>query len=499
MLKTSRYSSPATVCTTILILGLVVCCHDAHSQETKMSTAAGPGEFEPASVPVPAGSNCILHPEGNQDPTQSVPVSADEDGVARFLVVRPTQPNSVGRLALDCTDSQGSTKTYSVDLRSDETFAPRPFDASRTTLAVRPALAGDPLSYTQEELINSGYGLRPDPKADPDGYQRWLNAARIPAHKLTGAPRTSSMVPVSRQHPTPKPPKQSGQSDAPALNAKVYKSPSSGWTGAILSGSYKKNATSALTYSYAWNAVTFNVPKVLPGPTAAATIWNGLDNVLQAIVDINTAPSGASYGIHHQNFNPTTTRGDDTAGTRFTPAVGDTIYDEEWYCDASGNLNLSGGFACTYMMDETQGLVWACDQANSSECKSYALKPDDLTNGNLGFQAEFIIEDDTDEVAKSEEWPSFSPVTMTGSASVVQGSSKIVKVVSTNNDPVVTLLTDANKSARHLIITLPVLNPGNAGVRWGQIVCPTDANWTPPKGTCVCKKASQKFSNGKCV
>jgi len=110
----------------------------------KMATVLGPGghaQFESASVAVPAGNDCALHPEGNPDPQQSIPVRADEDGVVRFQAVRPTLPNSVDRLSLDCTDSNGSPKTYSVDLRSEETFAPRPFDPSRTTLALRPALA----------------------------------------------------------------------------------------------------------------------------------------------------------------------------------------------------------------------------------------------------------------------------------------------------------------------------------------------------------------------
>jgi hypothetical protein len=471
------------------------------------TSAAGPddhAQFEAASVAVPAGDDCVLHPDGNRDPKESVPVSADEDGVARFLVLRPTAPNGVGRLALDCTDSKGSTKTYAVDLQSKETFAPRPFDASRAALAVRPALAGDPLRLTQEQLLKAGYGLRPDPTGDPDGYKRWLEAARIPAHKLRRADGAPSAVSLSRpkSHRHPDLPQRSDLTTAPEINAKVYKSPSSGWTGAVLQGSYKKKATSAETESYVWNAVTFNVPNVLPGPTAAMTIWNGLDNVLQAIVDVNVSPSGASFGIHHQNFNPTTTKNDDTAGTRFTPSTGDTIYDEEWYCDAHGNLNLSGGYACTYMMDETQGLIWECDEASSAECTSYALKPADLANGKLGFWADFIIEDDTAEYVKSEEWPQFSPVTMTGSALVVKGDGVSekdrIKSVSTNNDPLVAMFTDNNTSTRHLIITLPVLNPGNAGVRWGQIVCPSDAKWKAASNACVCDKADQEFAHGKC-
>ncbi|HEV2879028.1 MAG TPA: hypothetical protein VGW96_05545, partial [Candidatus Eremiobacteraceae bacterium] len=56
------------VCAIVLILGLLT------------SAAANPAvhvQFEPASVTVPADSNCILHPEGNQDPNESIHVYAD--------------------------------------------------------------------------------------------------------------------------------------------------------------------------------------------------------------------------------------------------------------------------------------------------------------------------------------------------------------------------------------------------------------------------------------
>ena len=90
-------------------------------------------QFEPASVLVPAGNTCALYPDGILILSQTINVSSDADGVARFLAVRSTQPDSVVRLALDCTDSNGNTQTYSVDLQSDDTFTPRPFNPSMTT------------------------------------------------------------------------------------------------------------------------------------------------------------------------------------------------------------------------------------------------------------------------------------------------------------------------------------------------------------------------------
>jgi len=350
---------------------------------------------------------------------------------------------------------------------------------------------------TQEELIKAGYGLRPDPTGNPDGYQRWLAAVSAPAYKLHSAAHPSSRPASSRRSLLPQP---SALSTVPELDARAYTTqPSSGWTGPILSGSFQQNATSAQTYSYAANEAAFYVPTVAPGQfgtgTAWMTVWGGLDNVFQAILDVHTTATIATFGIHHEFIfhgkGHAWSKGNDNGGTPFTPQAGDTIFGEEWYCDATGNLNLSGGYACTLMIDGTQHVEWECDQANSSECESYTLKPADLGNGKLGYQAEYIIEDDTDEVVpNSAEWPVFSPLTMLGSACVVQGSgasgtplvaaNTSCKWVTVNNDPSVKMLTDGNASNPfkrgdlHVLITLQTLP--SPGVKWTEL--PTNIyNW----------------------
>jgi hypothetical protein len=438
--------------------------------------------FEQASALIPAGNTCALHPEGNAAPEQTNTVSADEDGVVRFLALRATQPDSVARMMLDCTDGNGSMQTYSVDLRAEDTFRPRPFDGSLTTLTFRPALAGDPMSYTKQELLQAGYGLRPDPNLNPAGYQRWLAAASTPAYKV-------------RSHRTATPPTTVRQDSAPAAHElphdaknntgpNVYVQGSNYWTGARLQGSFQKGSTVAETYSYLVNEATFNVPKVYSvysGGTATMTIWNGLDNVFQAIVDVQATGTSVVFGIHHQDIaspqkwihcptssGPCTNPSNDNAGTTFTPAAGDTIWAQEWYCDAKGNENLLGGYACTYMTDETQGITWDCSQAKGSDCQSYALPAADLVNGNLGFWADYIIEDDTPHKG---EWPVFAPVTMSGSAYVVKGNgtSGTGTWVTTSTDPYVLLLTDATPVTQrgngHLIITLPT-----DAVKWTDVI-----------------------------
>jgi hypothetical protein len=494
----SSFGRSNSIRAAVLILGLLGYCRSAYSQAARPD---GRPQFEPASVDVPAGNDCVLHPEGNQDPAQSIRVSADEDGVVRIQAVRATPMDRVTVLALDCTDSRGISNTYSIDLQSEETFAPRPFDPVRAHLAFRPALTGDPLGYTQQELIKAGYGVRPDPKMNPDGYQSWLASASAPAYSLHSAPRHPLALQGSRPRSMLEPSISSTEQESTEaksaepeaeIDANVFTTPSQGWTGARLEGSFKKGATAAETTSYVLNSASWNVPAVTPGGyetgTTDMTVWNGLGNVFQAILDVQTTSSAVFYGIHRQDFDPHTA-GTDEGGTRFTPNAGDTIFAQEWYCDSKGNVNLTGGYACTYMEDSTQHVFWACDSATttSSDCVAYTLKPADLANGNLGFWADFIIEDDTDEFAKnSAEWPDFSSVTMLGAACVVKGNGATAgggpnceKWVSTaagtdgavhsSTDPSVNLLSDANVSNPmvrgdgHLNITLPA-----GGVKWSD-------------------------------
>jgi hypothetical protein len=158
------------------------------------------------------------------------------------------------------------------------------------------------------------------------------------------------------------------------------------------------------------------------------------------------------------------------------------------------------------MHDVTQGIYWDCTQAKSSACQSYTRPASNLVNSTLGTQAEFIIENDTDELSgegNSHEWPDFSssPVTMTGTVCVVQGDGigccggglKCGTVVSTNTDPIVTLQTDNTSSVPpvrgggHLLITLPT-----GGVKWADLA----TNTYFLASTCASGK-SRRTENGK--
>ena len=106
--------------------------------------------YAPASVQASPELQCLIYPEG-AEPSTGLTLFTDDDGYARFHAVRAVASDKVQRLTLDCKDSGGRPFLYSVDLTSADTFAPRPVNLAYERGTDRPALTGDPLSYTHTD------------------------------------------------------------------------------------------------------------------------------------------------------------------------------------------------------------------------------------------------------------------------------------------------------------------------------------------------------------
>jgi hypothetical protein len=177
--------------------------------------------------------------------SKGIPVSTDDDGYARFYAVKPVTSGAVQGLTMDCKDAEGKASSYTVDLTSSDTFVPHPLNPESERGVDRPALKGDPQSYSQSQLIQSGYGLRPDKDKDPAAYARWLATATKPGKML--------------------------QEKHPDLHSHtVTSSAAPWWVGSAMTGAPEYLSTEA----------TFNVPKAIPGgdqtTTTEIALWNGL-------------------------------------------------------------------------------------------------------------------------------------------------------------------------------------------------------------------------------
>jgi hypothetical protein len=407
--------------------------------QTRASTLTHPipsaaeKSFSPASVRALPGLECLLYLEGSK-PSAGLRVFTDDDGYARFHAVRETAADQVQRLNLSCKDAAGRPSNFSVDLTSDDTFLSRPVNLAHERGTDRPALAGDPLSYSQGELIQAGYGLRPDPDNDAAAYSRWLEAAQRPGRML------EAKRPSSHSHTV-------------TTETAPY------WVGSVLGGAPK----------YISIEGNFNVPKGIPGADETndgteIAIWTGLGGfgtgpgLIQAGVNVETVGSlVAEYGSWREYCC-----GDPDSngyGGAFTPNPGDKIYDQNWYCDANGNLNLNGGYGCSYLEDLTTGAVLSCTSSTGSPCWSVKAS----SGMTFGVNAEFIIENQSGQCCKpAVQFTPFTPtVTITGSAysSTTKSYSQTI-----SSDSHVYLLTDFTNSTSHMNVSLGKTDQTNFSV-----------------------------------
>jgi hypothetical protein len=404
--------------------------------------------FEPASVLVKPGLRCELQSERNVDPAQTISLLTDADGYARFHALRATAADRTQRLSLTCADSTGKASTYSVDLTSAETFVPRPLDLAAEPGIDRPALSGDPMSYSQGQLIAAGYGLRPDPTQNPAAYARWLASAAKPGRLL------------QTKRPAPHAPS--------AISNSVTSITAPYWVGSALTGSPNYESTEMI----------FNVPAAIAGgdqtTATAISIWNGLggfgtgSGLIQGGVTIQTTPTAAFYGVFREYCC-----GDPDSngyGGAFTPNPGDQVYSSQWYCDANGNININGGYGCSFLHDITAGAILSCISATGSPCWSVKALPLCSVNPTaencmtLGKAAEFIVENQSPQISStSTAFTDFAPtVTMAGSA-YTSATNRSSQTVST--DKAVDLLTDFTDTTTRINVSLGTSDQTYFGVQ----------------------------------
>jgi hypothetical protein len=192
----------------------------------------GSSPLLPAYAVAWPGADCTLRPEGNSDKNESLDLLADDDGIVQFYAYRLSSENPAAEQSLECTDEQGHSGTYRVDLSSatpfDEIHVPA--DPSKW----RPALAGSPSDYSISELIEMGYGLRPDPNTNASAYAGWLSAAIKPARPTTYSHRSR-----------------------PLRNSQTGSISDGNWTGPIITPNFYQETV-------AW----MQVPEVIPGGDA---------------------------------------------------------------------------------------------------------------------------------------------------------------------------------------------------------------------------------------
>jgi hypothetical protein len=368
------------------------------------------------------GLQCELHPPGTPAANE-IPLATDSDGYARFYAVRAGKGEAGQWLTLSCTNSSGMAFSYHVNLASADTFAARPLNLAAEPGKDRPPLAGNPMHFTQAQLLHGGYGLRPDPKTSPAAYKRWLAAASVDGRML--------------------------YAKKPNLHSHTATSQTAGpWAGAVITGAP----------TYAAVEGTFNVPTAIPGgdqtSTTESAIWNGLggfgtgSGLIQSGVSLYTTSTAAAYSTWREYCC-----GDSNSNGyygNFTPNPDDEMYAENWYCNAGGNIDVNGGYGCSYLVDLKTRAILNCTVPKGSGSPCWSVPA--IAGMTFGPAAEFIIENQSPQVSStSTAFTDFSPpVTMAGTAYSTRTSSFSQNI---GNDPSLHVLTDFTNTTSHIVVS----------------------------------------------
>jgi hypothetical protein len=431
---------PLTALVMGLTTSLIAPLAAAQGQPARATAARGlpdqrpPGEVaSAAAVHAKPGLTCKLHAAGRKA-EEGLTLVTDDDGYARFYALKVKAGDPDRKQLLACRDESGATSTYAVDLGAPETFTPHPIDLKGERGRDRPALQGDPMSRSQEELIEQGYGLRPDPAREPAGYAAWLLAASQPARML----EIKRIVDQKRGPMTISAPE---------------------WTGSVLTGAWSYVAVQSF----------MNVPTAIPGGdgtvNTAVMLWNGLggfgtgSGLIQSGAALFTTRVTAAYATWREyccnDPNGVTFPG------AFVPDPQDLLFVQNWYCDGQGKVDLNGGFGCSFVQDLTSGALLNCTSTITT-CPAAQANPLCSTSPvpncmRLGFSAELIIEHASDQLQPPfVAFTDFKPsVIMNGFATSTGGigaNGNIPEDIATS--PAVFLLTDFTNSSTQIDVTL---------------------------------------------
>jgi hypothetical protein len=255
--------------------------------------------------------------------------------------------------------------SFTVDVTAASSF--QPLNVVVPAALIRPALTGDLTQYSPAYLWANGYGMRPDPAADPNVYAVWASSVTSPARGGD-----------SQTHPM-------------RGSLTVFDITATAWSGGALidSNAFFPSSTfgSYLTTFYVFNAPSFNLSSQ-PASCTAAGIWGGLGGIGGSLIQTGIVAASLDnfFGIlepvyQFPNFNDSNTN--TCYGSVCSFSFGglepdDLMLGQSWSCDSNGDVDMNGDFGCFYLADVTQSM--------------YGTEILEKENTFLGESAEVVIE-----------------------------------------------------------------------------------------------------------
>jgi Peptidase A4 family len=302
----------------------------AHATEKTLSV--------PIAITTKPYAECRMRPMApSESREEGLLLYADDEGVVRFGALPELVADRAMRPVIDCKGDDGSSSAYTVDLQASiEVITPRPPSPS-STRTVLPALTGDLLALTEDELMKGGYPPRPDPVRSPAQYSLWRSMVSTPA---TVVP--SRGVPISRKF-------------APSAGLAF----SEIWSGGIL-------IQPSTVYAEVWGE--WVVPDVsnsskshLNGNLVSST-WVGIGGWSTPAGSQDLIQDGTEQDWQYPGFSTYNAWYEQLPAQAVTfpdLAVGanDTVIALTFASDASGRVSASGGYAGFQMKNVTRNLV----------------------------------------------------------------------------------------------------------------------------------------------
>jgi hypothetical protein len=237
-----------------------------------------PGISSPIFLQTVSGATCHLRRVDDVDPTRSLKLFADDEGIICFHVRPSVEAEVIAKFVIEC-EADAKITHYPLELRGSRKDTPEmPFpDKERPPRkerqSVRPALSREEgLRLSDKELLERGYPPRPDAKAVAP-FRTWLKAVSAPATIVK--PRIVTNTGVSHRH--------------------VHRvgSVASNWSGFELRGGPFSSISGG-----------WNVPPIVFGETGLVTqssFWVGIDgDGTNDLVQAGTAQNNVVYNISGQ-------------------------------------------------------------------------------------------------------------------------------------------------------------------------------------------------------
>ena len=304
-----------------------------------------PGRYTQITMRTYPHAVCKLRREDEAEPRHFAYIYADEEGLIRMQVRPSNEHEQVAHMVIEC-EADGKVTHFPLHLRphsspTQQMPAPPPHNPKpvRREAKIRPAITvEEALRLPDEELLQRGYPLPPDPEGTPVAFNSWRRVVSAPftmiEPRLVPRPDLSHGTRVVRA---------TGFGSRPTAGTES----SGNWSGFELRGA---------AGTYDWVTAIWHVPTVT-GESNAHTYsayWIGLDgDGVTDLVQAGTEQENIDFDFlfFHLSFSfyyawteflpqqPT-----EQQISNFPVNPGDEIFCEVYIANAGGSPSLSGFF-----------------------------------------------------------------------------------------------------------------------------------------------------------